>query len=254
MSGASRSDFEAALQRALDCCQAAGRTIDLWWRDDDAVAPSDALDALLDRVERQDVPLLLAVIPEPASPALFERLRPVTGMRVSQHGFAHVNHQAPPAKAAELGDARPAGAVLAELREGRIKLERQAGRQWLPILTPPWNRIDPKVAAQRGQVGLCGLSTFGPVGGDRRQVNTHFDLIAWKRGGEFIGWDKAIAIVEEELEDRRAGRDEPFGLLTHHLVHTPQVWQAVDSILAVAGGHKAARWRPIEDLFGLDRR
>ena len=50
----------------LNRWQEAGRVATLWWRDDDAVAPSRALERLVSVAGR--IPLALAVIPAPVEP------------------------------------------------------------------------------------------------------------------------------------------------------------------------------------------
>ena len=136
------AEFSDALRRLLDPLAEAGQSIDVWWRDDDAIAPSPALDDLLEAANRHSLPLALAVIPEPAVPALGDRLGTEGDtIVVFQHGFAHRNHAPKGEKAAELGAHRPPAAVMAELGRGRVKLEDLFGARFLPVLTPPWNRI-----------------------------------------------------------------------------------------------------------------
>ena len=62
------------LDRELAAWAAEGREATFWWRDDDAVAATPALDRLLRLTESGGVPLALAVIPAPAEPGLAERL------------------------------------------------------------------------------------------------------------------------------------------------------------------------------------
>jgi hypothetical protein len=58
----------------LDRWEEAGRVAQLWWRDDDAVAPTPALDRLLDVAA--GIPLSLAVIPAEMVRELATALRP----------------------------------------------------------------------------------------------------------------------------------------------------------------------------------
>ncbi|HUA50624.1 MAG TPA: hypothetical protein VMB81_00595, partial [Candidatus Sulfotelmatobacter sp.] len=73
MSGAALDDPWNALEREFAQWAAAGRTATLWWRDDDAVAPSAALDRLL-TLGAGRAPVALAVVPEPAGEPLARRL------------------------------------------------------------------------------------------------------------------------------------------------------------------------------------
>src|SRR2546423_10040818 len=68
-----------------------GRIADFWWRDDDATAPSPALDELLQLSKRAAVPLALAVVPLEARRELFDGLE----ASVLMHGSDHRNRAAP---------------------------------------------------------------------------------------------------------------------------------------------------------------
>src|SRR5262245_33620340 len=77
----------------LDRWQEAERVATLWWRDDDAVAPSAKLDRVM--AIAGNVPIALAVIPGPAEPMLADWLdgfaQPFAerGVMVLQHGWRH---------------------------------------------------------------------------------------------------------------------------------------------------------------------
>lgn len=245
-------DFAAGLRGLLDGAGERGRVIELWWRDDDAVAPSPALDDLVAAAARHGVPLALAVIPEPAQAALAERLAAEPPhVAVLQHGYAHRNHAPAGEKAAELGAHRPAQVVLEELDVGRRKLDRLFGERFLPVLTPPWNRVCEEVAARRAEAGLSGLTTFARMhASERGCVNTHVDIVDWKRGRVFAGWAKMLKVLQEEIDGRLAGDPAPIGLLTHHLVHDQGCRDFLEVFLSVAAAHPAVRWPPVGTLFG----
>ena len=104
----------------------------------------------------------------------------------------------------------------------------------------------------RGEAGLAGLTTFGPgKNDDPRQVNTHLDIIAWKKGRCFIGFERALVLFDEELVRRTQGSSEPLGILTHHLDHDAGCDAFLEAFLGVAGSHVAARWPSIAGLFSL---
>lgn len=238
------------LDRELDCWAEAGEPASFWWRDDDATAPSDALATLLDLAGETGIACALAIVPVPAGEALVAALKPYPMAVPVQHGYAHRNHAPAGSKAAELGPYRPQDAMLAELAEGRRHLGRLFGKRLLPILVPPWNRIDPDLLPRLPASGYRLLSTFGPrqtaepVPG-LRQVNAHLDIIGWRRGRRFVGEAKALAGVVEHLEARRRGgadKAEPTGLLTHHLAHDADCWIFVAELLRRTRAHSGARW------------
>ena len=64
-----------ALTLELDLWAAEGRTATFWWRDDDAIAPTPALDRLRACASAAGIPIALAVIPAKATPELAAELR-----------------------------------------------------------------------------------------------------------------------------------------------------------------------------------
>ncbi|QEX25145.1 polysaccharide deacetylase [Hypericibacter adhaerens] len=239
----------AALRTELDRWADAGLRADFWWRDDDAVEPSPALDRLLALRSSRDLPLALAVIPAPAGRALAGRLRAETGLKVLQHGYAHHNHAPDGDKTIELGSHRPVAKVMAELRVGRRKLEELFGRQFIAVMVPPWNRIDDTVIAALARADYRGLSVFGArahrfAAGRMLQSNVHLDVMNWTTR-RFLGARPILKRAVLHLHLRRSGeadRREPTGLMTHHLAHDRAGWDFIARFLDETGGHPAARW------------
>ena len=225
-----------------------GRVVEFWWRDDDAVAPSAALDRLL----AVEAPLSLAVIPQRAEPALARRLAACCHVRILQHGIAHENHAPPEVKRTEL----VAGLLPAALAEAAARLADLFGPQLLPVLVPPWNRIAPELVAALPGLGFAGLSTFGA----RRQrlaapglvqVNTHADPVDW-RARRARSVEDFAAIVADALELRRLGQAdaaEPLGLLTHHLLDDPAIEALAMDLAAIVAQHPAARWVGLAEVL-----
>jgi hypothetical protein len=236
-----------ALTSELDAWAQAGKTADFWWRDDDAVDTTPALERLIDIQRRQAAPLMLAVIPARAQSRLAARLAGESGITVVQHGWAHANHAAPGQAKAELGSDRPTAYVLGELVRGRLVLDTLFKGDWLPVLVPPHNRIAPALAAVLAPAGYVGLSTYNPrrtPPPGLRQANSHMDIMNWTTR-RFAGETEALALALAHLRARREGRAdpaEPTGLLTHHLAHDDEAWRFSERFLAEVAGHRAARW------------
>ncbi|SOC18312.1 polysaccharide deacetylase family protein [Rhodobacter maris] len=239
---------------ALSARAAAGRPLRLWWRDDDAVAPSAPLDRLLDLVAGHRLPLTLAVIPAPegaapSGPALAERLAGEAGVRVAPHGYSHANHAGSDEKKCELCPARPAQSVLEELARGHAQLRALHHERCLALLVPPWNRIAPAVRAGLGAAGFKALSTFGAPKGPEAQINTHLDIMDWHGTRSLRApntlWRELAALARADL---------PFaGLLTHHLVHDAACWAFLEEFAALttkAGAHWVGAERLLVELEG----
>lgn len=227
----------AALDAELARWRDAGLRPLVWLRDDDATRPGASLDRLLGNLRTYDVPLLLAVVPQPCEPALAERLREETLVTPAVHGFDHANHAPVGAKRSELTEndaGRSVDTVLAELEAGRRKLETLFGSRLSHILVPPWNRISPAVTQRVGESGFAAVSLFGwkDTATALPQINTHVDLIDW-RGGRG-GHDRATvaATLGDSLAKARRRGGKPIGVLTHHLVHDETAWSVFEAVLA----------------------
>ena len=236
--------------------QEAGRTADLWWRDDDAVDAGPALDRLIALHRQTGVPLSIAVVPAHATQALADRLADERGVDLLQHGYAHVNHGPPGEKKVELGPHRPAMLVLGELGTGWLALERLFGGRALAVLVPPWNRIAPGLVPTLPEIGFRGLSTFGsrrrrPLRG-LLEINTHVDLIDWKGRRGFVGEGTALGALVAALAQARTASQEPVGLLSHHLAMDGEAWDFLKSLLERAPTMPGLRIRPARQLFAAE--
>jgi hypothetical protein len=258
LNGRNRAELATAdwsgLEQELALWRAAGRTATLWWRDDDAVCPTPALDRLL--ALAAGLPLALAVIPGQAVAGLAERLEDCPAVTVLQHGWQHTNHAPSDQRKAELGPHRPLDTMLAELAAGRQRLAGLFGRRALAVLTPPWNRMSAHLVPLLSDAGYIGLSTAGPrrqagPSPGLRQVNTHVDLVAW-RTRRFVGTGSALGLVTAHLAARRTGSvdaDEPTGLLTHHLIMDRDSEAFVERLAGLTRRHPATRWLGAAEAF-----
>lgn len=234
------------LKAELAIWRATQRDLSVWWRDDDATHPSAALDQLLLLAGVLDLPVHLAVIPQPATPALAAVVRDSADATVLVHGWAHQNHAPVGSKKAEFGHMRPDAAAQAQAALNRLHSLFQD--QLFEMFVPPWNRIDPLITAHLPDLGYRALSTYTPRTQREAvpglvQINTHMDPIHWRAGGGLVAPDQQISALVSHLQDRRAGRAdaaEPLGFLTHHLVHDAAIWdftRACLSTLLEGGAH-----------------
>jgi len=238
----------------LDAWHADGQCAALWWRDDDAAEPTQALDMLIDLA--QGLPIALAVIPGRAGDGLAQRIDRSAEISVLQHGWLHLNHAPPGEKRSELGEHRPSAAILGELAAGWRNLATLFGAQAAPVLTPPWNRIAESLPPLLADAGYAGLSTFGArhAATPHRglvQANTHVDLIDW-RHRSFIGTPRALGSLVGHLAARRTGRvdpSEPTGILTHHLLLDRDGARFLDRLVAITRQHPATRWIATAEVF-----
>ena len=202
----------------------------LWWRDDDAIADTPALTRLSALSDETKLPVHVAVIPDlieaslPPSIAQNQNLIPVV------HGWRHISHAPDGAKNAEFGHLREG--AKGELTQAYARMTKEFGPAFVPLFVPPWNRIAPEFLPHLKAAGYRGLSTYDPrksveVAEGVLQINAHIDPIFWRGDRGLVDPETLIARMVTTLRERRTGqvdRDEPLGLLTHHLVHTETVW------------------------------
>ncbi len=253
---ASWSDLTDELDRWGD----EGRSATLWWRDDDAVARSRQLGELI--AIANGVPVALAVIPALAEPALagwLDEAAPAS-TRILQHGWQHANH-AESGKKSEFPKSRPRDAVMVDLMQGRARLIALFGTRTLAVLAPPWNRIDDSFLPILAECGIRGISRIKPRDAAFPmppvfESNVHVDLVEWRGDREFVGETAALGGLVWHLRARRCGavdRDEPTGILSHHLVQDAATSAFLDYLLRLTLDHPAARWLDAELVFAASR-
>ena len=242
------------VKAALDAAAGRGVAVPIWWRDDDAVAATPALDRLLALASAFDAPLLIAAIPASAEPSLADRLGRAPGISVAVHGLSHADHAPHGEKAAEFGDHRPLAALRREAAEAlRIARQRLPEETLLPVFVPPWNRVSPALAAALPELGYLGLSAVeGPPVAGLVRADIHLDPIAWRGNRSLVDPDVLAARLVQAMagDPERGVARKPLGLLTHHRVHDAAIWAFLDDLLALLLSHPAVRLRDPRDLFG----
>ncbi len=219
-----------------------------WWRDDDAGEVTPALDRLLETAERRNLPLALAVVPAWLQPDAQGQIAANGEVAVLQHGYAHKNYAKKGAKSIELGG-RAADRITKDLRKGFAILEDAFGAGFIPVLVPPWNRIDKALQSHLKSLGFAGLSVFGmrdspEVTPGVSLINTHVDPIDWRGTRGFLGEDVMLEQLIQQLE-----LDEPIGILSHHLVMDEPCWTFLERLFSALMHHPAARLCSASTLF-----
>ncbi|MFT6091229.1 polysaccharide deacetylase family protein [Sulfitobacter sp.] len=226
------------LTAELSLWRAEQRLLPIWWRDDDAIEPTPALDRLTEMAEALHLPVHLAVIPKHAQDTLplfctdHDLIVPLV------HGWQHISHAPEGQKKAEFG--HPRDTALADAECALQRMNDLFADRFLPVFVPPWNRLDPALLPQLAPLGYTAVSTYLPrkskwAAPGLAQINTHIDPIFWRGGRGIVPPDDLIAHIVQLLQDRRQGitdATEPMGFLTHHLVHTQDIWDFTQSCLA----------------------
>lgn len=240
MSSADLSHLKGLLDRVAD----QGRTIAVWWRDDDVTHATPALDRLLALAEAAACPLALAAIPARLHDSLPERLAASLDVSVLAHGYAHADHAGPGAKRSEYPTERHAAEVRSELRRARARLIAAFGRRSPPVLVPPWNRISPAMVRPAAEAGFAAISVFGPVSAGFASLNTHVDPVDWRGARSLVEGPRLHSVWGAAI----AGGG-PVGLLTHHLMFDELLWHYTASLLDCLSGHPAVTFASVNELL-----
>jgi hypothetical protein len=224
-------------------------TLRLWLRDDDAGPWTAPLAAWLDRLSGLGLPAALAVVPVWLEDRTAEAIAARPGLRVLQHGIAHADHAAPGAKKIELGGTADRDALREGLRHGTERLRLAFADRFLPVLVPPWNRIDPDVEAMLPEFGYAAVSTFhtrqAPAVPGLARIDTHIDVVDWR-----LRRLRPVAALDAELERLAATLAEgPIGILGHHALLDDDARAAFGDWLGSLARRHRVEWLAPDDLF-----
>src|SRR3546814_11491587 len=114
----------------------------------------------------------------------------------SDLGYAHTIHAPAGAQKCELVDPALRPAVLDELARGRERLAALFGPRSLPVMVPPWNRIDAAFAERLPGLGFAALSSYqapttATAAPGLGQTNCHPPTPQWNPEDKFLGTQTA---------------------------------------------------------------
>ena len=201
-----------------------------WWRDDDAVAPSVALERLMRLQEVSSVPAHLAIVPRNATSELVQIIDANPALIPLVHGWQHANTAQPGQKKSEFQS--PRSEAIGETKAALARMRTLFGARLVPVFVPPWNRISDEIAGRLSAQGYRGLSTFGPRARQKdvgvMRLNTHVDPIDWRGTRGLASPQKIVDLATAQLSTYPA---EPIGILTHHLVQSEEIWALVQAVM-----------------------
>lgn len=239
------------LRAALD---ASAAPLAFFIRDDDAGRADAKLELLLDLIETLDAPIDVAAIPAQLTPAyagtLLRRRERCQRLRIHQHGYAHINHEAEGRKC-EFGPSRDALRQQGDIRHGKDRLLALLGPTD-PIFTPPWNRCTQDTVAALTREGFRVLSREANAAPLKFGSLHHLPVsVDWRRRrGERreTPHDAAMAMAAQIR-----GGATVLGLMLHHEVLDEDDHLALQALLRLLGAHpRVARMNMITILEKLD--
>ncbi len=163
-----------------------------------------------------------------------------------------------------------------ELEKSMAAMQQLFGDRLQPVFVPPWNRIAPELVPALPALGFCGLSAFQSTA-DRHpakglvQTNCHVDLLYGLGKITPRPASDVLADLTAHLyaRRRRAGGnetndvalsgkpvpetfdpEEPTGILTHHLAHSPQAWELLQMLFKrLSQPECPVRWLACGEVF-----
>ena len=228
--------------------------VNFWWRDDDAVADSEALQQMLQLAKTYDVAVHLAVIPNLLENSLNIIKHPDNQpfSYVLQHGVEHKNFALPEQRKIELGGSQNLQTLQQNLSAGQRLLQATFTDQYLSILVPPWNRIAEELIPYLDSIAYQRLSVLGKnkLAETELHLNVHIDIINW-RERQFAGEAFILSKITEHLRHKRlsGNNGKPCGLMTHHLDHDADCWVFLDNFFSFCQSHSKVQWIAGNRLF-----
>lgn len=151
------------LNRVLDSFAASSQA-QVFFRADDIAIPSGNQHRLLQLFSHFEVPLCAAMVPAWMNESRWESICVNVQDKHHlfswhQHGWVHTNHETT-GKKHEFGPGSTADRKRRDISRGRDKLERILGRQFLPVFTPPWNRMDLETLHILKDLGFAAISRY----------------------------------------------------------------------------------------------
>ncbi len=246
------------LKTELAIWRSDGLQLPLWWRDDDAIAPSSQLDRLATLASSTGVPVHLAIIPDATTQALADLLNDGPVFLPVVHGFAHKNHAPGGMKKSEFDASRPREKLRADICTGLARMRTLFGARLTPTFVPPWNRFASEHLSELTRAGYRAISTFNPrsnrfATGALEQINTHIDPIDWHGSRSLHAPEFLIDHTVALLKNRRLGKQdnsEPLGLVAHHRVHDPAIWDFAAGFIETLLTGPAHVWTAAELKWG----
>ena len=230
-------------------------TPQVFFRADDIGAGGRAFETLCALFRFHEVPLNLAVVPawlsEVRRDQLF-RAAPLDEPLWSwhQHGWRHVNWQRT-GKKCEFGEQRPYEKQWRDISQGQQKMRDIFGSYFVPVFTPPWNRLSFLTLRILQDLQFKGVSLWGPFPRGHKppialkNLRIQIDLHT-RKAAEGEADYRALL---EELKTFLAKRD-PVGVMIHHQRMNLLAFQFLHELLSLLKNRFGAQFLSFRTMLG----
>jgi hypothetical protein len=169
-----------------------------------------------------------------------------------QHGWRHVNCQRNGEKS-EFGEQRPAEKQWRDIGLGLKKMTEIFGEHFLPVFTPPWNRIPAATLRILQKLNFKAVSMTKPFpssikpGIGLKNLRIHLDLHTRKAMDSHADF---LALLGEL--NTLMTKKEPAGIMLHHQRMSPFAFEFLDELLQLLKHKVAVRFLSFADLLESD--
>ncbi len=242
------------LQTSLGRLQADGRTINLFFRDDDVDEDEESLQRLLRLFSGRDTPINLAIIPGLLTDGAIELLKECQAGKpglicLNQHGWRHVNHEREGRKC-EFGSSRSFAEQFEDIARGQARLNEAFGDNWFPAFIPPWNRCAEVTFQALDQLGYQVFSAkqggAAVTGYGFQEISITLDLYRWQGGASLKPPEEIVDDLIAQLLQRQT-----IGLMLHHKVMDEKAFSFLGSLLDALAPHPVVRFHTFRSLLQL---
>jgi peptidoglycan/xylan/chitin deacetylase (PgdA/CDA1 family) len=234
-------------------------TAKVFFRADDVAIPSANQKRLLELFAHRDAPLCAAIVPawlnQPRWDAMCRQMEGKHHLFAwHQHGWNHHNHETL-GKKQEFGPGTSVEQKHRNILRGRDKLARIIGTHFLPVFTPPWNRLDDDTLRILKDLGFRAISRYRdakvPSIPGLPDLPANVDLHTRQEGNAKAGWDALFDELDQALATGLAG------LMIHHQRMNGPAFAFLEMLLPEIASHKKIRLCHYGDLLDdhlLDRK
>lgn len=229
-----------ALDRGLDRLDPLGaRTCPVFFRADDCGVPGNIWQEFIQLFLLRRIPLAPSLVPAWITASRWKILAAQTAAAPGlfawhQHGRLHVNHE-PSGKSMEFGPARTREHKRQDLEAGRRRLESLLGDAFVPLFTPPWNRVDGETLELLVELGYAAVSRSRNASPhappELPDIFVNVDLHTRKEPTPAAAWTGLLGELESGAA---AGR---LGIMCHHQRMNRAALDWLAGFLSLLAGH-----------------